>query len=99
MIKILVNFIHILLITGMIYPVYIIWNNDQTNNFCTELKLNMTKEKMFNLAKQQNIKLNFEPLEALKWQASAKIATSFSNDYCQINGMGDRIASAKIVMR
>lgn len=99
MIKILVNFIHILLITGMIYPVYIIWNNDQTNNFCTELKLNMTKEKMFNLAKQQNIKLNLEPLDELKWQASAKISTSLSDYYCQISGLGDRVASAKIVTR
>lgn len=97
--KMFVNLIQVLLITGMVYPVYAMWNNDQINNYCVELKSTMTKQKMLDLAEQKNIRLNFERIDELKWRASASGSASFSDYSCQINGMGDRLASAKMAVR
>jgi hypothetical protein len=96
--KIFVNFIQIMLIAGMIYPVYAMWNNDQLSNFCVELKSNMTKQNLLDLADQKNIKLNLNlpNVEGMKWQATANTPASFSDYSCQITGMGDKVASAKM---
>lgn len=97
--KILVNFIQIMLIAGMVYPVYAVWNNDQINNFCTELKTNMTKQRLFDLADEKNITVSFDNVDALKWFATASVSAHFSNYSCQIRGMGDRVASATLAVR
>jgi hypothetical protein len=97
--KIFVNFIQILLITGMVYPVYAMWNNDQINNYCADLKSMTTKQKMLDLAEQKNIKVKFERIDELLWRATATRSTSFSDYSCQINGMGERLASAKMAVK
>ena len=94
--KIFVNFVQIMLIAGMVYPVYAMWNNDQLSNFCVELKSNMTKQNLLDLADQKNIKLNLANVDGIKWQAKATTPASFSDYSCQITGMGDKVASAKM---
>ena len=56
------------------------------------------KKKMLDLAEQKNIKVNFERIDELKWRATASDSAIFSHSYCQINGMGDRLASAKMAV-
>ncbi|MFT7414204.1 MAG: hypothetical protein ACI9FO_000863 [Methylophagaceae bacterium] len=99
--KMFVNLVQIMLIAGMVYPVYAVWNNDQLSNFCVELKSNMTKKNLLNLAEQKNIKLNLDldNIDELRWQAWASVPVSFSNYACQINGLGNRVASAKMVTK
>jgi hypothetical protein len=96
--KIFVNFIQVLLIAGMVYPVYAMWNNEQLSNFCDELKSNMTKQNLLDLADQKNIKLNLNlsNVEGMKWQATATTPASFSDYSCKITGIGDKVASAKM---
>jgi len=96
--KIFVNFIQIMLIAGMVYPVYAMWSNDQLSNFCVELQSNMSKQNLLDLADQKNIKLNLSlaNVEGVKWQATATTPASFSDYSCQITGLGDKVASAKM---
>jgi hypothetical protein len=96
--KIFVNFIQIVLIAGMVYPVYAMWNNDQLSSFCVELKSNMTKQNLLDMADQKNIKLNLDlaNVDGMKWQATASTPVSFSDYSCQITGLGDKVASAKM---
>jgi|GEM_PF-1399133 len=99
--KIFVNLLQIMLIAGMVYPVYAMWNNDQLSNFCVELKSNMTKQNLLDMADQKNIKINLDldNIDELKWQASASVPASFSSYSCQISGMGNRVASAKMAAK
>jgi len=99
--KIFVNLVQIMLIAGMVYPIYAMWNNDQLSTFCAELKSNMTKQNLLDMADQKNIKINLDldNIDELKWQARASALASFSNYSCQINGMGNRVASAKMAAK
>lgn len=99
MMKIVVNFIQIILIMGMLYPVYAMWNNDRISRFCVDLKANMTKQSLLDLAEQKNIKVSLEHINDLKWRTTASLSANFSNYSCQIRGLGDRVASSKIVTK
>lgn len=97
--KIFVNFVQIMLIAGMVYPVYAMWNNDQLSNFCVELQPNMTMQNLLDLAEQKNIKIYLANVDDMKWQATASSPTSFSEYSCQIKGMGNKVASAKMAVQ
>lgn len=96
--KMFVNLVQIILIAGMVYPVYAMWNNEQLNNFCGELKSNMTKQYVLDLAYEKNIRLNLSNVDDLKWHATASTPASFSDYSCLIKGLGDRVASAKMTV-
>jgi hypothetical protein len=91
-----VNLVQIILVAGMVYPVYAMWNNDQLNNFCVELKSNMTKQHVLDLAYDKNIKLNLANIDDLEWHATASTPARFSDYTCQIKGLADRVAFAKM---
>lgn len=95
----LVNLLQIMLITGMVYPVYAMWNNEQLSNFCVELKSNMTKQQLLDLAYEKKIRLNLANVDDLKWHATASTPASFSDYSCLIKGMGNRVASAKMTVK
>tara|TARA_R110001583_G_scaffold60577_3_gene179830 strand:- start:4406 stop:4702 length:297 start_codon:yes stop_codon:yes gene_type:complete len=97
--KTFVNLIQIMLVAGMVYPVYAMWNNDQLNNFCDELKPNMTKQTLLDLAGQKNIRLKLDNVDDITWQATANTPASFSNYSCLIKGMGNRVASVKMAAK
>ncbi len=94
--KMFVNFIQIMLIAGMVYPVYAMWTNDQLSSFCVELQSNMTMQNLLALADQKNIKIYLANVDDMKWLATASTPASFSNYSCQIKGMGNKVASAKM---
>lgn len=94
-----VNLVQLMLVAGMVYPVYAMWNNEQLSDFCVELKSNMTKQQLLKLADQKNIRLNLDNVDDLKWYATASTPASFSDYSCQIKGMGNRVASAKMAAK
>lgn len=97
--KMFVNFIQIMLVAGMVYPVYAMWSNEQVNSFCVELKSNMTKKNLLDLANQKNIKINLDNINDVQWQVRASAPISFSDYSCQIRGMGDRVATARMAAK
>ena len=97
--KIFVNLVQVLLIMGIIYPVYAVWENDQVSSFCVEVKPNMTKQRFLDLAEQKKIKVDIDNTDELKWISTIKVPTMFSNDFCIVNGLGDRIASTQVVTK
>lgn len=94
--KILVSLIQFMVIAGLIYPFYAMWNNENLSDFCIELKPDTTKQYLIDLAEQNYIKLYIENADGSKWHATATTFLSFSNDSCQIRGLGNRVASAKL---
>lgn len=99
--KIFVNLVQFILIAGMVYPIYAMWSNDRLSAFCIGLKPNMTKQYLLDLAIDNNIKLNLNlaNVDDLKWHITASIPVSFSDYSCQIKGLGDRVASAKMATK
>jgi len=97
--KIFVNLVQVLLIMGIIYPVYAVWENDQVSSFCVEVKPNMTKQRFLDLAEQKKIKVEIDNTDELKWISTIKVPTMFSNDFCIVTGLGDRVASTQVVTK
>ena len=96
--KIVVNMFQMMVVMAMLYPAYYIWDRDQVDNFCEELKTGMSKQVLLSLADERNVSMLGpidEDIEGGKWQASVSPAVSSSHT-CVIKGVGSTIATAKI---
>lgn len=96
--KIIVNLFQMMAIVAMLYPAYYIWDRDQVDNFCEELKVGMSKQGLLSLADSRNIKMVGpvnENIEGGKWQASVSPSVSSSHT-CVIKGIGSTVATFDI---
>jgi len=94
-----VNLIQIMLVAGMVYPVYAMWNNDQLSKLCVEIKPNMTKQHFLDMVDNRSIKINLDNIDELKWQAKISVPASLSDYSCQVRGVGERVASATMAAK
>ena len=96
--KVLVNLFQMMAVVAMLYPAYYIWDRDQVDNFCEELKVGMSKQGLLTLVDDRNVTMQGpvnETIEGGKWQASVSPAVSSSHT-CVIKGIGSTVATAKI---
>ena len=96
--KVLVNLFQMMAVVGMLYPAYYIWDRDQVDNFCEELKVGMSKQGLLTLADNRSVTMLGpvnENIEGGKWQASVSPAVSSSHT-CVIKGIGSTVATVNI---
>lgn len=91
--KAVVNIVQLCVIAVIFSPAYYLWDRDQVDHFCEELKIGMTKQSMINLASEYFITLDGpvnKSIEGGKWQAL--VSPSISSDHtCEIKGIGSKV--------
>jgi len=93
--KAVVNLVQIGIIAAIFSPAYYLWDREQVDYFCNELKIGMTKKGMIDLAGEYSVTLNGpvnKSIEGGQWHAL--ISPSISSDHtCKIKGVGSKISN------
>ncbi|GLP99365.1 hypothetical protein GCM10007891_12190 [Methylophaga thalassica] len=98
--KLLVNFIQILIIGVIVYPIYYVWETQHIDNFCREITPGMSDKKLIELVKEYHVTLiglDENEAEKGKWLAQVKAKSSFSDYRCEIGGIANKVAHASIM--
>ncbi len=98
--KLLVNLIQILIIAVILYPIYYVWETDHISQFCREIRPGITDETLMSLAEQYHLNLSGldnEYIDKGPWLAEVRAKSSFSDYRCEISGIGNKVAHAKIM--
>jgi len=97
--KYLVDAVQLLVISAIIYPMFYLWDTNQVNQFCQGVETGMTKEVLFQLADNNQVKITDPKDDGLvgKWRSSIITYSPFSNYSCEVAGRGNRVSDAWIV--
>jgi hypothetical protein len=96
--KLLVNIIQVLIIAAIVYPLFLLWDKNNVEHFCHEVKAGITKQALIYKTDHAPIKFTKPTDKDDKGYWSAKVVTysPFSDYHCKIRGLGDTVASAWI---
>ncbi|MFW5450952.1 MAG: hypothetical protein ACKE9I_05080 [Methylophagaceae bacterium] len=98
--KQLVNLIQLIVVVGLVYPVFHMWDADKVEQFCKIIEPSMEKEYFLELADEANVKM-IGPTDYTiiggKWQATVIGRSAFSTESCLIKGTANKIAIVQMV--
>jgi len=96
--KLLVNTIQLLVILGIIYPLFLLWDKNNVEHFCREIKPGMTKLALIYKADHAPVKF-IKPIDEDRkgyWNAYVVTYSPFSSYNCEIKGLGSSVGNAWI---
>lgn len=96
--KILVNGIQLLVILALIYPFFIFWEKSNVDEFCEKAKVGTHQQQLQQIADEMHVKL-IPPSEKDKrgyWTAYGVTHSPISSYSCQLRGLGNKVAEARI---
>ncbi|PCJ32894.1 MAG: hypothetical protein COA90_01275 [Gammaproteobacteria bacterium] len=94
--KWLVEGIQVLIITVMIYPLFYIWDTSQVEQFCRDVEAGMNKQEFIQLIDDKSVKATQLLDMSGHWYSAVVTRSPFSSYHCEIAGVGDVVASARL---
>jgi hypothetical protein len=98
--KVLVNFIQLMLVAAILYPVYYVWDTGRVENFCELIEKGMTVDTLNKIASDNNITLNSPGAlgqHGGQWMTSVQTDTFFDDKACVIKGAVDKVANVELI--
>ena len=96
-VKFVTDILQFAVVLAIFYPVYYFWDTGKVDKFCTSLEPGITRQQLIDLADEENVKL-IGPVDAFRgavWHARIAAFSSFSDYYCEIKGIANKVVSIK----
>jgi len=96
--KFIVNLMQLLIIAGLIYPFFYLWETDKIEKLCDGFAIGMPAEDIIAKVDKYFLKWHEKPsADSSKWHLQIISRASFAGLSCDIKGMGKKMSSARMV--
>lgn len=98
--KILVKLLQLTMVLLMLYPLYYVWETDKINSACQQMQPGMSYNDI--VIKLDRFGLGFSRIngdyaQGEKWLGLVESKVSFYGYVCEIRGIGNQVAGARIL--
>ena len=95
--KLIVNLMQLLIIAVLLYPFYYLWETDRIETVCKRYEVGMSPTEVTKQAERYFLKWQELPKSDDNWHLQIVSRASLSGYACDIHGVGNKMASARVV--